>query len=129
MESAEEHLVDIKADKDYLVESLRDPTYNLSLNKRDNNKPFLPIMPIFTPEILKDGDIDALYAYLLTLNPEGKQGPKIAWVSQAEKQYDLMKDTGAVIVTDRARIQRAPINGNSARTFFVGLPGECQLQF
>ena len=74
MESAEEHLVDIKADKEYLVESLRDPNYILSLNKRDNNKPFLPIMPIFTPEILKDGDIDALYAYLLTLNPKKLQG-------------------------------------------------------
>ena len=40
-----------------------------------------------------------------------------------------MKDTGAVIVTNRARVQRAPINGNSARTFFVGLPGNVNYSF
>jgi cytochrome c551/c552 len=129
MESAEQHLIDIAADKEYLVESLRDPTYNLSLNKKDKNKPYLPIMPVFNAEILKASDIDALYAYLLTINPQGQQGPQITWASQTKKQYNIMQDKGAVIVKDRVRIQRAPISSNSARTYYVGLPGNVNFSF
>ncbi|MCM8538451.1 MAG: DUF1080 domain-containing protein [Lentisphaeraceae bacterium] len=129
MESAEQHIIEIKADKDYLAESLRDPTYNLSLNKKDNLKPYLPIMPVFNHELLKGSDIDALHAYLLTLNEAKNQGPKIAWKAQVKEEYKLYADKGSVIVKNRPRIQRINIGGSSARTYYVGLPGNVNYSF
>ncbi|MCM8530692.1 MAG: DUF1080 domain-containing protein [Lentisphaeraceae bacterium] len=129
MESAEQHIIEIRADKDYLSESLRDPTYNLSLNKKDNLKPYLPIMPVFNHTLLKGSDINALYAYLLTLNTDKNKGPNIVWAEQTKEEYKLYEDKGSVIVTDRPRIQRINIWGSSARAYYVGLPENVNYSF
>ena len=129
LESAEKHLVDLPADKSYLYQSLREPTAHLSLNVNDSNKPHLPIMPIFTPETLKDSEIEAIYHYLLTLNEEKNAGPKVSWLNKPSDQYNIWKDRGSVIVQDRPRIQRTNIPGTSARTYFVGLPGNLNYGF
>ncbi|MDD7983498.1 DUF1080 domain-containing protein [Lentisphaera marina] len=129
MESAERHLVNLPADKAYLYQSLREPTAHLSLNKNDGDKPYLPIMPPFTPETLKDSEIEALYHYLLTLNEDQNAGPKISWHSKPSDQYNIWKDRGSVIVQNRPRIQRTHIPGTSARSYFVGLPGNLNYTF
>ena len=128
-ESAEDHLVNLPADKSYLYQSLREPTAHLSLNKKDGNKAFLPIMPAFTPEILKDSEIEALYHYLITLNPENLAGPSIHWQNKPSDQYNIWKDRGSVIVQNRPRVQRTIIPGTSARSYFVGLPGNVNYSF
>ena len=127
LESAEQHIVEIPFDKDYLNQSLREPTAHLSFNT--DNKPYLPIMPPFLPDILKDSEIEALYYYLMTLNPESVRGPKVVWRNKMSDQYNLWKDRGSVIVQDRVRVQRAPIYGNSARAIYVGLPGNVNYSF
>jgi hypothetical protein len=130
LESAEEHLVNIKANKDYLIRSIRDPLLHLSLNKKDQNKPFLPIMPAFLPDIVSDAEVEAIYAYLLTLNQPEQAGPMVTWVNQLNKQYTLMEDPGAVIVQNRARLQRADLGTDtSARSYHVGLPGDVNYSF
>ena len=130
IDKAEDHLVEIVADEDYIRQSIRQPYAILALNKKDGNKPFLPIMIPFTPEILSDGEIDCLMAYIKTLNPKAQQGPLIHWASKPSKQYDISKDIGAVIVTKRPRIQRVDIGAkHSARAFHVGLPGGINYSF
>ena len=128
-ESAEDHIVNLPADKAYLYQSLREPTAHLSLNKQDNNKAFLPIMPAFTPETLKDSEIEALYHYLITLNEEKNAGPKVSWLNKPKDEYNIWKDRGSVIVQDRPRMQRADIPGTSARSYSVGLPGNLNYSF
>ena len=130
IDKAEDRLVEIVADDDYISNSVRQPHAVLSLNKNDDNKPYLPIMVPYSPEIVSDGELLAITAYLKTLNPKNQQGPLYLWVEKPAVQYDISKDKDAVLVHSRPRLQRVNIGENhSSRAFHVGLPGNVNYSF
>jgi hypothetical protein len=128
LDKAEDHLLEIPADEDYVRKSIRKPHAQLALNKNDQNRPYLPIMVPYTVELLSDFDIESIIAYIKTLNDN--KGKTVQWASKPRSIYNIANDNGAVIVSDRARIQRVDIGEkHSARAFHVGLPGNINYSF
>lgn len=128
----EGHRFTIKADRAYLERSLRTPQAELAIAERGptEGKPYLPVMPTFAPSVLSDAQIDAIGAYLATLNDSAHQGPSIllAKVTGLEN-YDPMTDRLQLLVDRTVRIQRGPMEHVSARSIHVGLPNSINYTF
>ena len=75
----------IKADRSYLQRSLRTPLDELAIAERGptQGQPYLPAMTPYLPPVLSDPQIDALGAYLATLNEPPNQGPIVKLVRPA----------------------------------------------
>jgi len=129
LDKAEDHLIEIPADEEYVRRSIRKPHSQLALNKHDNMRPYLPIMVPYTAELLSDFDVESIIAYIKTLNNESKKNV-IRWASKPRDIYNIATDNGALIVNDRTRIQRVDIGDkHSGRAFHVGLPGGINYSF
>jgi outer membrane cobalamin receptor/mono/diheme cytochrome c family protein len=123
-------LIEVKADRDYIESSVRQPADQLALRKGDEAEPYLPVMPAFPSEILSDNDMTAIAAYLETLNAKENRGPLKKWVTKPDPPYVLAEDQYAVWVKDRIRLQRVDVGEkHSGRAYHVGLPGDINYNF
>ena len=122
----------VKADRGYLERSIRAPLAELAIaeNGPTEGKPYLPAMPPFVPGVLTDAQIDAIGAYLATLNYLVKQGPviRLAEISGVEN-YNPMTDRLQMLVDRTVRIQRGPMQRVSARSIHVGQPNSINYTF
>ena len=123
------------ADTEYFEKAIRQP--NLHIAKRIQSdgslKQFLPIMPAFSEEILKQSDLDALYTYLLSLNPDDSEfgkGSSYVWQAAPAKPYVLDEDLSAELMGQSPRIMRVNIGDDvSGRAYHVGLPNKMSYSF
>ena len=125
VEGGEGHRFTIKANREYLHRSLRDATSQLAVAETGakQGEAFLPIMPTFSAQVLSDVQIDAIGAYLATLNEPFEQGPAIKLLAQTgAAEYDPIEDRLQLLVDDEVRIQRGPMAGVSGRAIHVGTP-------
>jgi hypothetical protein len=125
VEGGEGHRFTIKANREYLHRSLRDSTSQLAVaeNGAKRGEAFLPIMPSFSSQVLSDVQIDAIGAYLATLNEPYDQGPVVKLLPKTgPTDYDPIADRLQLLVNDEVRIQRGPMSGVSGRAIHVGTP-------
>ncbi|MCE3251952.1 MAG: hypothetical protein K0Q67_962 [Cellvibrio sp.] len=125
VEGGEGHRFTIKADRQYLHRSLRAAPDQLAIaeNGAKKGEAFLPIMPVFSAQVLSDVQIDAIGDYLATLNDLRDQGPSIKLLAQTgAEEYDPITDRLQLLVDDEVRIQRGPMSGVSGRAIHVGTP-------
>ena len=130
--AGEGHRFTIKADRSYLERSVRTPQQEIALGesgpKKDQAYP--PVMPTFAPSVLSDRQVDAIYAYLTTLNQPEAQGPITYLVSEGDlKNYDPLADRLQLLVDNQVRIQRGPMEHVSARSIHVGQPNGVNFTF
>jgi Domain of Unknown Function (DUF1080) len=128
----EGHRFTIKADRSYLVRSLRTPIDELAIAEKGPTKgqPYLPVMPPFHPAVLSDHQVDAVGSYLATLNEVINQGPVIRLVTEAGvENYNPMTDRLQMLVDQSVRIQRGPMEHLSGRSIHVGLPNGINYSF
>lgn len=123
IEGGEGHHFNIKADREYLHRSVRTPTEQIAIGEKGAKKgeAYPPIMPPFNDQVISNIQIDAIGAYLATLNDVVNQGPVVKLMKQggAEK-YNPVEDRLQLLVDDQVRIQRGPIVGVSGRAIHVG---------
>lgn len=122
----------VKADRSYLHASIRNPGAQLAIREQGEGEgeAYLPVMPPYSAEIIADKQIEALGAYIATLNTRSNQGPVVKLVTaDGPEQYDPMEDGLQFLVGDRVRIQRGPIEGLSGRSIHVGQPGGIHYSF
>lgn len=128
----EAHRFTIKADRSYLQRSLREPAAEIAIGEQGpfDGKPYPPAMPPFAPTVVSEAQIDALGAYLITLNELANQGPVVRLVEAARPEnYDPMADRLQLLVNDVVRIQRGPMEHVSARSIHVGQPNAINYTF
>src|SRR6187402_1123055 len=132
VEGGEGHRFQVKANREYLHRSLREPAAQLAVAEAGESKgvPYAALMPVFTNEIVSDEQIDAIGAYLATLNDVGQRGP-VTWLGKLKPTppYDPMADGLQWLVNDTVRMQRGPLPGTSARAIHVGFPGGINYSF
>ncbi len=122
----------VRADRSYLHRSIRDPDSELAIAESGGRRgqAYPAIMPTYGEDMLSDNQIDAIGAYLLTLNHLPQQGPVVRLVEEGgPEQYDPLLDGLQFLVTDRTRIQRGPMPGMSGRAIHVGLPNGINYSF
>src|SRR5690625_4643715 len=74
-------------------------------------------MPSYGKDMIADNQIDAIGAYLQSLNDLPNQGPVTLLVQEGgPEQYDPLLDGMQFLVTDRVRLQRGSMRGLSGRT-------------
>jgi len=123
IEGGEGHHFNIKADREYLHRSVRTPTEQIAIAEKGAKKgeAFPPVMPPFNPQIISDTQIDAIGAYLATLNDLQNQGPAVKLMKQGGvEKYNPVEDRLQLLVDDQVRIQRGPMLGVSGRAIHVG---------
>jgi mono/diheme cytochrome c family protein len=119
----EGHRFTITADRTYLLNSIRSPAAQLAVIESGSKvgEAYLPIMPAFGAATITDKQIDAMSAYLATLNSRFDQGPVVKLVTvEGPTQYDPLQDSLQLLVNNRVRIQRGPMMGVSGRSIHVG---------
>ncbi len=129
LEGGEGHCFTIKADSGYLHRSVRAPTDQIAVAEHGAKKgeAYPPIMPPFTAQVISDTQINAVGAYLATLNEPQNQGPVVQLMKQGPvEKYDPVADRLQLLVDDQVRIQRGPLAGDiatgvSGRAIHVGL--------
>ncbi len=113
----------IEADRSYLHRSIRSASAELPIREVGENKgqPYSANMPSYGKDMISDNQIDAIGAYLQTLNDLPNQGPVTLLVQEGgPEQYDPLLDGMQFLVTDRVRLQRGSMKGLSGRTIHVG---------
>ena len=132
VEGGEGHRFQVKANREYLHRSLREPAEQLAVAESGESKgvPYAALMPAFATEIVSDEQIDAIGAYLATLNDPGERGP-VTWLGKLKPTppYDPMADGLQWLVNDTVRMQRGPLPGTSARAVHVGFPNGVNYSF
>lgn len=131
-DSSEKHAATLLGDKEYFAKSLRQPMVHLAMRTLDDGseKKFLPIMPAFNQDALTDGDLDALLAYVESLNPEPNKGLEVIWLEHPEKPYVLAEDLTSELVGQVPRIARVNISDvTSGRVYHVGQPNKMNYSF
>ena len=120
----ERHKQSIQADFEYFQQSLRKPNEDLAIAESGTTKgqPYLPVMPPYDKSVLSDFKLKAIHQHLLTLNEEGQRGPAKVMVQNKSgpKVLNPLADANEILVTDRTRIYRTRIKGQSARAVYVG---------
>ncbi|HEV7606568.1 MAG TPA: c-type cytochrome [Steroidobacteraceae bacterium] len=132
VEGGEGHRFQVKAGREYLHRSVREPMEQLAVAESGPTKgqPYLPVMPVFAKEQLSDAQIDAIGDYLATLNEPGARGPvtRLAKLAPAAA-YDPLADGMQWLVGDEVRLQRGPLPGTSGRAIHVGNPNGVNYTF
>ena len=92
---------------------------------------YLPVMPMYTSEIISDQELESMWHYLRTLTDPAESGPAKVIVKRqkAAAVKSLLEIPNEVLVTTRARVFRAPLRGSSARALHVGLPNGMNYTF
>ncbi|WP_347331063.1 family 16 glycoside hydrolase [Marinimicrobium locisalis] len=122
----------LKADRSYLHSSVRTPDSELAIAERGTKEGqvFQPIMPGYSKDTLSDSELDAIGAYLKTLNPLENQGPVVHLVKEGGPvAYDPLTDGLQRLVLDEVEVQRGPMPGTSGRAIHVGLPNGVNYSF
>ena len=130
--TGEGHRFTIKADRAYLHRSVRTPPDELAIAEigPTQGTPYLPAMPPILPAVASDQQIDAIGAYLATLNEPSNQGPIVKLVRETGlENYDPMTDRLQLLVDRTVRIQRGPMEHVSGRSIHVGLPNGINYTF
>ena len=131
----EGHRFSVTVNDTYLHNAVRDPRSELAVAETEPamvplGSAFLPVMPPYTSEVVSDQQIDAIGAYLKTLNPPPLQGPVQHWLTEAgQENYDPMADRFLLLVDDAVRVQRGPMAGVSGRSLHVGQPAGLHYSF
>jgi mono/diheme cytochrome c family protein/glucose/arabinose dehydrogenase len=132
VEGGEGHRFQVKANREYLHHSVRAPADQLAVAESGPTRgaAYPAVMPPFTREVITDEQIDAIGAYLATLNDQGARGP-VTWLGKLEPTppYDPLADGLQWLVDDTVRLQRGPLPGTSARAIHVGNPGGINYSF
>ena len=132
VEGGEGHRFQVKANREYLHRSVRAPADQLAVAESGETRgtAYAALMPVFTKEVVSDEQIDAIGAYLATLNDPGSRGP-VTWLGKLKPTppYDPMADSLQWLVNDTVRMQRGPLPGTSARAIHVGFPGGVNYSF
>lgn len=112
----------IRVDEDYIRRSVLEPAAYLAIRQDEPQKgaPFLPIMPPYP--MLKPLEIEAVIAYMKTLNEASNQGPLTVW-HQMEMEPIDSSDPHEILVGDQPEVYRVAMAGVSTRAISVGLPG------
>ena len=133
IESAEEHKVTLKADLDYFKKSIRKPAEEIAIAETGPTKgtAFQPVMPAYPEAFLNEQKAMAVFHYLRTLNDGKNKGPGkvMGELEDGTAQKDIHQNGKEILVTDRTRIYRARVKGNSARAIYVGLPSGLNYSF
>jgi hypothetical protein len=137
VEGGEGHRFTIKANHEYLVRSIRSPTDQLAIEETGTKKgeAYPALMPPISAEVVSDMQIEAIGAYLATLNEPQHQGPVTRLMKQGSvEKYDPINDRLQLLVDDQVRIQRGPLvsaldSGASARAIHVGLVNSINYSF
>lgn len=132
VEGDEGHRFTVQTDRTYLHTSIRSPALQLAVVEHGQQKgeAYLPVMPAYNDQVVTDKQVDAIGAYLGTLNTRFAQGPVIKLVTaDGPQQYEPLEDSLQLLVADRVRIQRGPITGLSARSIHVGQPNSTHYSF
>lgn len=122
----------LKADRSYLHSSVRMPDSELAIGERGakEGQVFQPIMPAYSKDTLSDSELDAIGAYLKTLNPLEDQGPVVHLVEEGGPvAYDPLTDGLQKLVLEEVEIQRGPMPGTSGRAIHVGMPNGVNYSF
>ncbi|MDQ2078208.1 family 16 glycoside hydrolase [Marinimicrobium sp. ABcell2] len=122
----------IQADRSYLHRSIRDASAELPVRESGERKGevYPDDMPSYGEDMVSDNEIDAIGAYLQTLNDLPNQGPvKVLVQEGGPEQYDPLLDGMQFLVTDRVRMQRGPMRGLSGRSIHVGQPNGINYSF
>jgi hypothetical protein len=137
VEGGEGHRFTIKPDSGYLHRSLRAPSDQIAIAEQGAKKgeAYPAIMPPFNAQVISDTQIDAVGAYLATLNEPQNQGPVVQLMKQGPvEKYDPVADRLQLLVDDQVRIQRGPLAGDiatgvSGRAIHVGLANGVNYSF
>jgi len=132
VEDSEGNRYALRADRSYLHSSLRDPDGELAIVESGENRgqAYQALMPAYSSDSVSDEDIDAMGAYLRTLNALPEQGPLVHLVAEGGPEvYDPLADGLQRLVDDRLRIQRGPMAGMSGRSIHVGQPNGVNYSF
>ena len=123
----------VTADKEYFVNSVRKSWDVLAVAEKGQTKgnAYLPVMPMYTNEIISNQDLESMWHYLRTLADPGAAGPTKVMLKRekAAQVKNLLEISNEVIVTNRPRVFRAPLRGSSARALHVGLPNGMNYTF
>jgi mono/diheme cytochrome c family protein len=132
VEGGEGHRFQVKANREYLHRSVRAPADQLAVAESGATRgtAYPALMPAFTKEVISDEQIDAIGAYLATLNDPGERGP-VTWLGKLKPTppYDPLADGLQWLVNDTVRMQRGPLPGTSARAIHVGNPSGINYSF
>ncbi len=137
VEGGEGHRFTVKANHEYLVRSIRSPADQLAIHETGIKKgeAYPALMPPIATEVVSDMHIEAIGAYLATLNEPQHQGPVTRLMKQGSvEKYDPINDRLQLLVDDQVRIQRGPLvsaidSGASARAIHVGLVNSINYSF
>ncbi len=131
IEAGEGHRYTIKADRNYILESIRHPEIKLALHEGGNAaKAYPSVMPAFAKEVLSDSQVEAIGDYLATLNHSQVQGPIVSLrPEKTSDSDDPLDDPFQFFVRERTRIQRGPMPGMSGRSIHVGLSNGVNYSF
>lgn len=133
IESTEQHKVSIPADQAYFKRSIREPLSEIAISEAPATKgtPFQPVMPAYPKAFLDEQKAEAIYHYLRTLNIPQESGPAVlmAELEEGAAKQDIHQNSKEILVTDRTRIYRARMAGNSARAVYVGMPSGLNYSF
>src|SRR5690625_1762505 len=122
----------VEADRSYLHRSIRSASAELPIRETGEREgeAYSPDMPSYGADMISDSEIDAIGAYLQTLNNWPNQGPVAVMVQEGgPEQYDPLLDGMQFLVTDRVRLQRGPMRGLSGRSIHVGQPNGINYSF
>ena len=122
----------VEADRGYLHRSIRSAAAELPIREvgERRGEAYSPDMPSYGEDMISDNEIDAIGAYLQTLNDLPNQGPVTVLVEEGgPEQYDPLLDGMQFLVTDRVRMQRGPMSGLSGRSIHVGQPNGINYSF
>jgi len=123
----------VTADKGYFINSVRKSWDVLAVAEQGPTKgtAYLPVMPMYTSEIISDQELESMWHYLRTLTDPAESGPAKVMVKRqkAAAVKSLLEIPNEVLVTTRSRVFRAPLRGSSARALHVGLPNGMNYTF
>ncbi|MAW10379.1 MAG: hypothetical protein ACJ0IB_04070 [Verrucomicrobiales bacterium] len=125
--------VSVKADKAYYINSVRKSWDVLAIHEVGSSRgqAFPKVMPMYSKEVIPDQHVEFIWHYLRTLSPASKAGPKVVKIkaNKGAEPKTLLDIRNEIVVTDRARVIRAPLRGSSGRAMHVGFPNGMNYTF
>ena len=125
--------VNVKANKTYYLNSVRKSWDVLATHESGPNKgqAFPKVMPMYSKEVITDQQVEFIWHYLRTLSPADKAGPAVVKLKtdKGAQPKSLLDIRNEIVVTDRARVIRAPLRGSSGRALHVGFSNGMNFTF
>ena len=123
----------VTADKAYFLNSVRKSWDALAVAESGptSGETYLPVMPMYTREVIPDHDVESVWHYLRTLADDGLAGPATVMLKKQKQAQpkSLLEIPNEVLVAKRPRVIRAPLQGSSGRALHVGQPNGMNYTF